>query len=196
MSQSGTQPAQDGTRQQDSRAVQGLTAVSMMFGRGAAARAVARLAGLTGDDRVVDVGCGPGTAVREAARHAAAATGVDPDAASLALARWISTRRRARNVTWLKGGAEQLPLPDDCATVVWALSSVHHWPDRITGFAEVHRVLARAAGSVAERLVRAGARGHAAHGSPGPRPGRSPRRWWPPGSPISAPRPPGRGGAS
>ena len=165
MSRTGTQPAQDGIRQQDSRAVHGLTAVSMMFGRGAAARTVAGLAGLTGDDRVVDVGCGPGTAVREAARHAAAATGVDPDAASLALARWISARRRARNVTWLEGRAEHLPLPDDCATVVWALSSVHHWPDRITGFAEAHRVLADGGRLlIAERLVRAGARGHAAHG--------------------------------
>ncbi len=126
---------------------------------------MAGLAGLTRDDRVVDVGCGPGTAAREAARQAAAATGVDPDAASLALARWISARRRARNVTWLEGNAEDLPLPDDCATVVWALSSAHHWADHIAGFAEAHRVLAPGGRLlVAERMARSGARGHAGHG--------------------------------
>lgn len=164
MSRTGTQPAHDGPRQQGSRLVQGLTAVAMLFGRGAAARTVAGLAGLTGDDRVVDVGCGPGTAVREAARHAAA-TGVDPDRASLALARWVSARRGARDITWLEGRAERLPLPDACATVVWALSSVHHWPDRTTAFAEAHRVLAGGGRIlIAERLARAGARGHAAHG--------------------------------
>jgi SAM-dependent methyltransferase len=145
--------------------VQVLTAASMIFGRGAAARTVAQIAGLTPEDRVVDVGCGPGTAVREAARHAAAATGVDPDATSLALARWISARRHARNVTWLQGPAEDLPLPDGSATVVWTLSSVHHWADRSVGFAEARRVLTPGGQLlIAERLVRSGARGHAAHG--------------------------------
>ncbi len=165
MCRTGTQPAQDGARRPASRAVAGLAAVSMVFGRGAAARTVAGRAGLTAGDRLVDVGCGPGTAVREAARHAAAATGVDPDPASLSLARWISAWRRARNVTWLEGRAEHLPLPDDCATVVWALSSVHHWADRIAGFAEALRVLTPGGRIlIAERLVRPGARGHAAHG--------------------------------
>lgn len=160
-----TRPGQSGTRRQASGAVQILSAASMIFGRGAAARTVAQIAGLGHDDRVVDVGCGPGTAVREAARHAAAATGVEPDATSLALARWISGRRHARNVTWLQGRAEDLPLPDGCASVVWALSSVHHWADRAAGFAEAHRVLTPGGRLlIAEKLVRSGSRGHAAHG--------------------------------
>jgi ubiquinone/menaquinone biosynthesis C-methylase UbiE len=142
-----------------------LCAAAMLAGRGAAARAVTRIAALTGSDRVVDVGCGPGTAVRAAARHAAAATGVDPNAASLALARWISAARRARNVTWLQGSAEHLPLPDACATVVWSLSSVHHWADRQAGFTEARRVLAEGGRLlIAERSIRPGGRGHAAHG--------------------------------
>ncbi len=142
-----------------------LCAAAMLGGRGAAARAVIRIAGLTGSDRVVDVGCGPGTAVREAARHAASATGVDPNAASLALARWISAGRRIRNVTWLQGSAEHLPLPDACATVVWSLSAVHHWADREAGFAEARRVLAEGGRLlIAERSIKPGSRGHAAHG--------------------------------
>ena len=147
-------------------AVRLLTAITMVAGRGAAARAVARAAGLTGDDRVVDVGCGPGTAVREAARHAAAATGVDPDALSLTLARSITKiGRHPGSITWLQGSAEKLPLPDGSATVVWSLSAVHHWADRPAGFAEASRVLTSGGRLlIAERLTKPGARGHAAHG--------------------------------
>lgn len=158
-------PGQAGAHGPGSGAGQWLLAVTMVFGRGAAARVAVEAAGLSDGDRLVDVGCGPGTAVREAARHAAAATGVDPSAASLSLARWISARRRARNVTWVQGSAEDLPLPDASATVVWALSSVHHWADRGAGFAEARRVL-RPGGRllIAERQAREGARGLAAHG--------------------------------
>jgi ubiquinone/menaquinone biosynthesis C-methylase UbiE len=142
-----------------------LTALSMIAGRGAAARAVAEAAGLTADDHVVDVGCGPGTAVRLASRSVAAATGVDPSPMMLSLARRISALQRLRRVSWVQGAAETLPLPDAEATVVWSVSSFHHWSDRSAGLVEAHRVL-RPEGRlvIAERLTRPGARGHAAHG--------------------------------
>ncbi len=143
-----------------------VTALSMTAGRGPLARAVADAAELTPADRVVDVGCGPGTAVRIAARQGAAtATGIDPDPAMLRLARWITALRRPPVISWLQGRAEKLPLPDDQATVVWAISSAHHWEDRGTGIGEARRVLAPGGRLVlAERLARPGARGHAAHG--------------------------------
>lgn len=142
-----------------------LTAVSMTVGRGPAARTVAGLAGLTANDRVVDVGCGPGTAVREAARRGATATGVDPSPVMLRLARWITAVRTVSSVTWVQATAESLPLVDGDATVLWALSSVHHWGDRAPGLAEARRVLARGGRILlAERLVQPGAHGHAAHG--------------------------------
>ncbi len=147
------------------RAWQIVTALSMTAGRGPLARAVADAAELTPADRVVDIGCGPGTAVRIAARRAATATGIDPDPAMLRLARWITALRRPPDVSWLQGRAEKLPLPDDQATVVWAISSAHHWEDRGTGIGEAWRVLAPGGRLVlAERLARPGARGHAAHG--------------------------------
>ena len=49
----------------------------MTAGHGPRVHAVADAAELTAADRVVDVGCGPGTAVRLAARRAATATGID-----------------------------------------------------------------------------------------------------------------------
>jgi ubiquinone/menaquinone biosynthesis C-methylase UbiE len=148
-----------------SKAFQIITAVSMTVGRGRLARAVADAAQLTPGDRVIDIGCGPGTAVREATGRAAAATGIDPSPLMLRLARRISRIRRSPNVSWLQGRAEKLPLPDGQATVAWAISSVHHWADRAAGLSEARRVLAADGRLVlAERLAKPGARGHAAHG--------------------------------
>jgi len=142
-----------------------MTAVSMTVGRGPAARVVAELACLSSRDRVVDIGCGPGTAVRIAARRCASVTGIDPAPEMLRLGRWITARQQPANVTFTVGRAEALPLPDASATVAWALSSVHHWPDLAAGLAEAARVLAPGGQILfAERLVRPGARGHAVHG--------------------------------
>ncbi len=139
--------------------------VSMVFGRGRMATFVADLARLTPADRVVDVGCGPGTAVRVAARHCDTATGVDPDPTMLRYGRWLTRMRRRRNVNLMEGRAEALPLPDDSATVAWALTSVHHWSDRAAGLAEMRRVLAPG-GRVflVERLTQPGDRGHRSYG--------------------------------
>ena len=148
-----------------SRANEIITAISMTIGRGPRARAAAAAAWLTPADRVIDIGCGPGTAVRLASRRAAAATGIDPSPDMLLLARQISRIRRARHVSWAEGKAEKLPVPDGQATVAWAISSVHHWDDRAAGLGEARRALAPGGRLVlVERLARPGARGHAAHG--------------------------------
>ena len=143
-----------------------LTAVSMTVGRGAAARAVADHAAVVPGDTVVDVGCGPGAAVREAARRGATVIGVDPSPGALAIARRMTLPDQGSGaVSWRQGGAEAIPVDDASATVVWALSSAHHWADPAAGIGEIRRVL-RPGGRVlvCERLVRPGARGHAAHG--------------------------------
>jgi ubiquinone/menaquinone biosynthesis C-methylase UbiE len=118
----------------------------MTMGRGPAARTVADTAGLTTADHVADIGCGPGTAIREAARRGATATGVDPSPVMLRLARLIISFRQVHNVTWLQGRAEAVPVPDDTATIAWAPSSAHHWGDRAAGLRQIRRVLAPAGG--------------------------------------------------
>jgi SAM-dependent methyltransferase len=155
----------DGDARIADRAWQVITAASMTAGRGPLARVVAEAAEPTPADRVVDIGCGPGTVVRYAARRAAAATGVDPDPAILRLARWSTRLRPAPSVTWLQGRPEKLPLPDGQATVAWAISSPHHWEDRGAAVTAACRVLAPGGHLVlAERLAEPGARGHAAQG--------------------------------
>jgi ubiquinone/menaquinone biosynthesis C-methylase UbiE len=136
--------------------------LGMLVGRDADARLVADLAGVGPGDHVVDVGCGPGVAVREAIRRGARATGVDPAPVMLRLAR---RQRGNGDAAWLDGSAEAVPVADGEATVVWSIASVHHWADIDAGLAEVRRVLAPGGRFLAvERTVRPGATGHGSHG--------------------------------
>ena len=140
----------------------GLAALTMLRGRRPMARLAADLVDLQPDDQLVDIGCGPGAAVRFAARGGVAATGVDPAGVMLAVARLVPTRRRAQ---WVTGRAEALPRPDRSATVVWSLSAVHHWADIGGGLAEARRVLRPGGRLLAvEGRIDPGSNGLASHG--------------------------------
>jgi SAM-dependent methyltransferase len=140
-----------------------LAAATMVLGRGDNARLAERLSGLGPGDTVIDVGCGPGAAVRHAARLGASTIGVDPAPVMLRLARILT--RSSLPVRYLQAGAEALPLPDAWASVVWSIASVHHWTDLDAGLREARRVLRPAGRLVAiERLAEPGAQGHAGHG--------------------------------
>ncbi|KUI04002.1 class I SAM-dependent methyltransferase [Mycobacterium sp. IS-3022] len=133
----------------------------LIVGR-ANARLAADAVGVSRQDRVVDIGCGPGTAAREAARRGATVTGVDPAPVMLRLAR-LCTRDAA--IDWRQGVAERVPLPDGSATVVWSLATVHHWKDLDAGLSEAHRLLVPGGRLLAvERQSPPGATGIASHG--------------------------------
>lgn len=103
-------------------------------------RLVVELAAVGTDDRVLDIGCGPGAAVRAAAPLVDEAVGADPSDRMLRMA-----RRRSRslpNVRYYQAPAHQLPFADDLFTAVWTVHSMHHWGDEEAGVAEAHRVLA------------------------------------------------------
>lgn len=136
--------------------------VFLLTGRGNA-RLAADLARVSPTDHVVDIGCGPGTAARVAARRGARVTGVDPSPPMLRLARAVT--RTGAGIEWAEGGAEALPLADGSATVIWALATVHHWRDVTKGLAEAHRVLAPGGRLLAvERQSPPDATGFASHG--------------------------------
>jgi ubiquinone/menaquinone biosynthesis C-methylase UbiE len=141
----------------------GVLAALSMIGREGDARLVAELSGLRPEDTVLDIGCGPGTAVRHAARLGATANGVDPAPVMLRVARLLT--RSTERVRYLAGAAETLPLPDGSVSVVWTIASVHHWADLDTALHEARRVLRPGGRLVAvERGTQPGARGHASHG--------------------------------
>src|SRR6516164_10030642 len=141
-----------------------LAAASMALGGAGNARLAERLSALTAGDAVADIGCGPGTAARHAARLGASVTGVDPAPVMLRLARLL-TRRSAYAVRYVEGSAEALPLPGSSVSVAWSIASVHHWADLDAGLHEARRVLKPGGRLVAiERLTRPGATGLASHG--------------------------------
>jgi ubiquinone/menaquinone biosynthesis C-methylase UbiE len=137
--------------------------LSMIPGRGAVGRLAADLAAVSPSDHVVDLGCGPGVAAREAARRGARVTGIDPAPVMLRMASRLT--RSTSCITWSLGASEAIPLADAAATVLWSIATVHHWRDLDTGLREVDRVLAPDGRLlVIERQTRAGATGHASHG--------------------------------
>jgi len=141
-----------------------LAAASMVLGGKDNADLAGRLSDLAAGDTVADIGCGPGTAARHAARLGASVTGVDPAPVMLRLARLL-TRRSAKAVRYVQGSAEALPLPGSSVSVAWSVACVHHWADLDAGLREARRVLKPGGRLVAiERLTRPGATGLASHG--------------------------------
>ena len=137
-------------------------ALSMTVGRQGDARFAASLGGVGPNDVVIDIGCGPGVAVRHAADLGASCVGIDPAAVMLRVARRLT---RSSAVRYLDGTAEALPVTDDSASVAWSIATVHHWNSIEAGLGEVRRVLRSGGRFVAiERLTPAGATGHASHG--------------------------------
>lgn len=127
-------------------------------------RLAERLSELAAGDAVADIGCGPGTAARRAARLGALVFGVDPAPVMLRLARLL-TWRSANAVRYLQGSAEALPLPDSSVSVAWSIACVHHWADLDAGLREARRILKPGGRLVAiERLTKPGATGLASHG--------------------------------
>lgn len=155
-----------------------VAAVTMLPGGTDDARLAQQLSGLGAGDTLVDVGCGPGPAVRYAARLGATAIGVDPAPVMLRIARLVTRGARGARATratratraagharFAEGRAEAIPVPDGSATVLWSVACVHHWRDLDAGLAEAGRVLAPGGRLVAiERRCQPGADGLASHG--------------------------------
>ena len=144
-----------------------VAALTFTVGRGAVADLAIRLTNVGPDDDIVDVGCGPGVAVRSAAATGASSvSGVDPAPVMLRVARMLNRRRRhTQPVRYLHGAAEHLPLPDGSVSVLWSLATVHHWRDLTAGLHEATRVLRPSGRLLAiERRVAPGTSGHAVHG--------------------------------
>lgn len=89
--------------------------------------------------------------------------GVDPTAVMLRFAGLLT--KPSADVRYEIGSAESLPVPEETASVVWTIASVHHWSDLDAGLTEARRVLKPGGRLVAiERGAVPGAHGHASHG--------------------------------
>jgi ubiquinone/menaquinone biosynthesis C-methylase UbiE len=93
-------------------------------------------------DEVLEIGFGPGTAIRLAAARAAFVAGVE---VSEVMKRQAERRNRVAlregRIELRLASATALPYPDARFSVVFEVNSLHHWEDRRRGLAEAHRVL-------------------------------------------------------
>lgn len=112
-----------------------------------AATAVERLcllAHLAPGQAVLDVGCGPGIATREAARRIAPggrALGVDLSSGMVEAATTLAGANGVQNVEFRVMDAENLEFADRSFDAVVCLSAILHFPDIDRVLAEMYRVL-------------------------------------------------------
>jgi len=91
-------------------------------------------------DRLLDVGCGTGAAVREAAPTLERAVGVDLSAGMIDRARELGAG--LENTEFVRGDSESLPFGDGEFTAVLCTTSFHHYPQPDRALREMARVLA------------------------------------------------------
>jgi len=121
-----------------------LAGAVLFRGRRRSYRVLLAAAGVRRGDRVLDVGCGPGTF----ARMLAAATGPEGSVVGIDAAPEMTeyASRRARRLTncrFQPGAAQSIPFPDAAFDVVVSSLAMHHVPEQERGRAvrEMLRVL-------------------------------------------------------
>jgi SAM-dependent methyltransferase len=125
-----------------------------------AARVLVDHAAPVAGERVVDVGCGTGTAALLAAERGARVTGVDPAARLLEVGR-AEAAARGLDATFALGDAAALPLADAEADVVLSAFGVIFAPDPRAAAAELARVTAPGGRIVLSAWIPGGAIGDA-----------------------------------
>jgi len=105
-------------------------------------RRIVRLAKLTPEEWVLDVGCGTGVLTRLAAQQAAEAVGIDAAPEMIEVARAKAARQGLR-VDFRVALIEAIPFPDAHFDVAFSTLMIHHLPPEVkrTGLREVLRVL-------------------------------------------------------
>lgn len=103
-----------------------------------------QLAKLQVKDEVLDIGCGSGTAVFEAASVVKEGNlvGIDPSPTMVQIAtEKLAHSPAASRIQFLEGSAENIPAEDNSFTVVMAINTFNHWMTAEQGVVEVKRVL-------------------------------------------------------
>jgi SAM-dependent methyltransferase len=98
---------------------------------------------LTSSDRLLDVGCGPGTITADLATRVTHVTAMELTDAALDLARAEIGRRGLRNVDFVVGDVHALDFPDDSYDVVHAHQVLQHVADPVAALREMRRVSRR-----------------------------------------------------
>lgn len=114
------------------------------YGEYATNRLAADATDVSTDAVVVDVGCGTGSALRRIASRVPDGTliGLDPIPRMVEIARERASKDpNGHRIEFREAPAEQLPLEDDSADLIFAFDSIDHWQDKAAGLREIRRVL-------------------------------------------------------
>jgi ubiquinone/menaquinone biosynthesis C-methylase UbiE len=98
------------------------------------------MSGVSGEDRVLDVACGPGLVACAFAPHARQVTGIDITPAMIEQARKLQGEKQLENLTWQEGDVLPLPFPEASFAVVLTRYSLHHFLNPAAVLAEMVRV--------------------------------------------------------
>jgi len=104
------------------------------------------LAQLSGNECILDAGCGPGHTALTFAPNVRQVIAVDLAAAMLEQGRTLAAGRGIANVEFRRADVEALPFADAAFDVIATRYSAHHWPNPQAALAEFHRVLRPDAG--------------------------------------------------
>ena len=98
-------------------------------------------AGLTGDERLLDVGSGAGHSTLHFARAGAEITGLDLTEEMVETGRRLAAREGLDNARFERGDAEALPFANDAFDVLTCRLCAHHFADVPAALREMRRVL-------------------------------------------------------
>ena len=94
------------------------------------------------EDRVLEIGFGPGVDIKRAAERAGYVTGIDPSDVMLRLARRRNASAvAAGRVTVHAGGMPSLPFGDATFDKAFSINSYQFWPDKLESLRELKRVM-------------------------------------------------------
>ncbi|MHB8411160.1 MAG: class I SAM-dependent methyltransferase [Candidatus Acidiferrales bacterium] len=109
--------------------------------RAAEAERLLRLIAPSGNERALDVACGPGTLARIFAPRVRSIAGLDLTPAMLERARKDAAENHIENFHALRGNALGMPFGDETFDIVVTSYSIHHLPDAVAAIREIARIL-------------------------------------------------------
>jgi ubiquinone/menaquinone biosynthesis C-methylase UbiE len=116
---------------------------SLVHATGSEFMRMLQVAELTGDERVLDAGCGAGHTALAFAPHVREVIALDLSEAMLAQVQRLAHERGITNITLRRGDVETLSFADREFDIVVSRYSAHHWPTPRRALHEINRVLKR-----------------------------------------------------
>ncbi len=116
-------------------------AISSVHVQGSDLEAMLKAVVLSGDETVLDAGCGAGHTALAFAPHVQEVVAYDLTEAMLEQVERLATERHLKNVRTRLGDVEQLPFDDNGFDLVVSRYSAHHWPHPQVAVTEYARVL-------------------------------------------------------